>query len=59
MVGGIWVGLTIFFEIVFGRFVARHAWAKLVADYDLRQGRVWPLLLLWLLVLPYLSYRLS
>jgi hypothetical protein len=59
MVGGIWLLLTIAFEAGFGHFVAKHPWAELVADYDLRQGRVWLLLLLWLFALPYICHRLA
>jgi type VI protein secretion system component VasK len=59
MVGAIWFVLTIAFEIVFGRYVAKHSWAKIVAAYDLRKGQVWPLLLLWLFVLPSLVHCLN
>jgi hypothetical protein len=52
IVGAIWLGLTIAFEVVFGRFVAGHPWQRLALDYDVRKGRVWVLLLVWLLVLP-------
>ena len=59
LVGGIWLVLTIAFEFVFGYYVAKHSWAKIVAAYDLRKGQVWPLLLLWLFVLPSLVRRLN
>lgn len=52
IVGAIWLGLTVAFEVVFGRFVAGHPWQRLALDYNVRKGRVWVLLLLWLLVLP-------
>jgi hypothetical protein len=58
-VGGIWFLLTVAFEVIFGRYVAKHPWSQLAADYDLRRGRVWPLLLLWLFVLPCLCQGLS
>jgi hypothetical protein len=57
-VGGIWLGLTIAFEVGFGRYVAGHPWRRLAMDYNLRQGRVWSVLLLWLAVLPYVVFRL-
>jgi len=59
LVGGIWFLLTIGFEVGFGHYVARHSWADLAADYDLREGRVWLLLLLWLFALPSIFYRLG
>ena len=58
LAGSIWLLLTIVFEVVFGYFVAKNTWAKLVADYDVRHGRVWSLLLLWLFALPYVWHRL-
>jgi len=57
-IGGIWLFLTVAFEVIFGRYVAKHSWSQLIADYDLRRGRVWPLLLLWLFVLPFLCHGL-
>lgn len=57
LIGLIWLGLTVLFELVFGRFIARHSWKKLLADYDLLAGRVWLVFLAWLLILPYIVYR--
>jgi hypothetical protein len=57
-VGAIWFVLTIIFEIVFGHFVARFTWRRLAMDYNLLHGRVWVVLLAWLIVLPYVVYRL-
>lgn len=47
-VGWIWLGLTCLFELGFGRAVAKKTWRDLLADYNLRRGRTWPLVLLWL-----------
>ncbi len=58
LVGIVWLGLTIAFEILFGHFVVKSTWRRLASDYNLLKGRVWPLLLLWLLVLPYVVRRL-
>jgi hypothetical protein len=57
-VGAIWVVLTIAFEILFGHFIAKFTWRKLASDYNLLKGRVWVLILLWLLVLPYIVHRM-
>ncbi len=58
IVGAIWLVLTIAFEVLFGHFVAKFTWRKLAMDYNLLKGRVWVLILLWLLVLPYVVHRL-
>ena len=47
-VGAIWLCLTIAFEFGFGRLVAKMSWQDLLADYNLRRGRTWPLVLAWI-----------
>lgn len=44
-VGGIWLVLTTGFEFGFGRIAAGKSWRELGTDYDLRRGRLWPLVL--------------
>lgn len=56
-VGIIWLVLTVAFEFLFGHYVAGHSWAKLFADYNVFVGRVWPLVLLWLMIAPFLFYK--
>jgi hypothetical protein len=51
-VGAAWLALTIAFEFGFGRGVARTSWVELLADYDLRKGRLWPLVLAWIALGP-------
>jgi len=51
-VGGGWLALTMAFEFAFGRGVAHQSWRALLADYDLRAGRLWPLVLAWIAVGP-------
>jgi hypothetical protein len=57
-IGFLWLGLTVAFEFLFGRYVAGHSWSRLFQDYNLCAGRVWVLILLWVTVAPYLFYRL-
>ena len=57
-VGLLWLLLTIAFEFLFGHYIAGHSWRELLHDYNLAQGRIWPVFLLWIAVLPYLCYRL-
>ncbi len=52
LIGIIWTTLTILFEFVFGHYVMKHSWEKLFADYDIRKGRVWGLVLFSFLVAP-------
>jgi hypothetical protein len=56
-IGGLWVAGTIAFEFLFGHYVAHEPWKKLLSNYDVRQGRLWPLVLLTLLVAPVLLGR--
>jgi hypothetical protein len=51
--------MTITFEFGFGHFVAGHSWAKLLADYNILQGRVWSLFLVWITVLPFVVFKVA
>jgi len=51
-VGGAWLGLTVTFEFVFGRLVARKSWRELTAEYNIARGRLWPLVLAWIALGP-------
>jgi phosphate/sulfate permease len=57
-VGVIWLGMTVAFEFLFGHYVAKHSWERLLRDYNLLAGRVWIALLIWITVAPYLFYRI-
>jgi hypothetical protein len=52
------MALTLAFEFLFFHYVGGHAWSVLLANYDLSEGRLWPLILLWVGFAPYLFYRL-
>ncbi len=58
-IGVCWLILTLCFEFGFGHYIAGRSWSRLLHDYDLSSGRVWPLLLVWVACLPYLAYRSS
>ena len=51
-VGTAWLALTVAFEFGFGRGVAHTSMDELLADYDLRKGRLWPLVLAWIALGP-------
>ena len=50
-VGLLWLVLTVLFEFGMG-LVSGASWEAMLADYDLRRGRLWPLALLAILVAP-------
>ena len=58
-IGLIWLILTIGFEFLFGHYVAGHPWSKLLFDYNIFEGRLWVLVLLWITIAPYVFFRLS
>jgi hypothetical protein len=51
-VGAAWVALTLAFEFGFGHYVAKQSWQTLLADYDLRRGRLWPVVLAAVATMP-------
>ncbi|MDG6778083.1 hypothetical protein QCB44_05115 [Thiomicrorhabdus sp. zzn3] len=56
-IGAMWLVMTLVFEFGFGHWVVKHSWQTLLHDYNLFQGRVWPLVLLAVLLLPYAVYQ--
>lgn len=56
--GFIWLALTVAFEFLFGHYVMGHPWERLLHDYNLLAGRVWVLVLIWIVLAPPLFYRL-
>lgn len=59
VIGISWLVLTVAFEFGFGHYVAGHSWEKLLADYNLVNGRVWSLFLAWVTVLPFVVYTVT
>jgi hypothetical protein len=55
--GLFWMVLTVAFEFLFFHYVGGEPWEALLANYDIVHGRLWPLILLWVAVAPYLFYR--
>lgn len=58
-VGALWLVLTLAFEFLFGRYVARHSWEHLFHDYNVLAGRVWVLIPAWVAAAPYAFFRLA
>lgn len=59
VIGGCWLVMTMAFEFGFGHYVAGHSWQKLLADYNLLEGRVWSLFLVWVAIMPFVIFKLS
>jgi hypothetical protein len=53
-----WTTATIAFEFLFGHYVMGHAWDSLWADYQIFQGRLWPLVLMVTLFGPLVAHKI-
>jgi hypothetical protein len=56
-IGWFWMALTVAFEFLFFHYIAGHPWPELLANYDIANGRLWPLIPLWVAFGPYVLYR--
>jgi hypothetical protein len=56
-IGLLWLGLTVGFEIMLGRFVMGLSWERIFSDYDLLHGGLMPIGLLVLTVSPLIATR--
>jgi hypothetical protein len=52
IVGILWLALTLAFEFLAGHYLFHKSWAMLLADYDIRRGRIWVLVLVTTLLVP-------
>ncbi|HEV7505491.1 MAG TPA: hypothetical protein VGS07_11310 [Thermoanaerobaculia bacterium] len=57
-VGLLWLVLTLAFEFLFGHYASHLSWSTLLHEYDLLAGRLWALVPLWVMIAPYVFYRL-
>ena len=58
-IGILWMLLTIVFEFCLGRLVLGRDWSVLLHDYNLIEGRVWVLVLIWVAIAPSIFFRIS
>jgi peptidoglycan/LPS O-acetylase OafA/YrhL len=56
-VGIYWLALTVAFEFVFGHYVAGHSWERLLADYNIFNGRIWIIVLITTFFAPLVCYN--
>ena len=57
-IGLLWLTLTLVFEFGFG-LMRGNSWEKLLADYNILQGRIWILILIWTTIAPYLFFKIG
>jgi hypothetical protein len=57
-IGLMWLLMTIIFEFLFGHFVMGHTWEKLLYDYNILEGRLWIVVLIWVTISPFIFYRI-
>jgi hypothetical protein len=59
LVGAMWAGLTLIFEIGIGRFVMGITWERILSDYDLAEGGMMPMGLLVMLLAPLITAKIA
>ncbi len=59
LIGLLWLVMTVAFEFWMGRYIGKHPWSELLKDYNIAEGRIWLLLLLWIAIAPCLFYRIT
>jgi hypothetical protein len=52
IVGFIWLSMTVAFEFLFFHYVRGVLWGVLLHDYNIVEGRVWILVLVWVTIAP-------
>ncbi|MBI3188398.1 MAG: hypothetical protein HYZ31_11110 [Gammaproteobacteria bacterium] len=58
-IGLMWLTLTIAFEFLFFHYIGGHSWSALLANYNIFNGRIWVLVLIWIAIAPYLFFRFT
>jgi hypothetical protein len=57
-IGATWVVLTVVFEFVFGHWVDGKKWSELFENYNVADGRLWFLALVWIAAGPSIIRRI-
>jgi len=58
LIGCLWLALTLAFEFLGGHYLFKTPWDRLLADYNVAQGRIWVLVLVTTLLAPILVQAL-
>lgn len=56
LLGVAWSVMTLTFEIFFGYFVMGYPWPALFYEYNIMDGRLWRVVLIWTLLAPVTLY---
>ena len=57
-VGTYWLVLTVITEtFILGRLLGKHSWQEIFANYDILAGNLWPLVVIWIGILPYILVK--
>ena len=56
-IGTTWLVMTIAFEFLAGHYLFGNSWERLLADYNVLQGRVWVIVLVVTFIAPLLTRR--
>ncbi|MCX6152191.1 MAG: hypothetical protein NTX22_16820 [Ignavibacteriales bacterium] len=59
IIGTIWLFMTLIFEFGFGHYLARKTLEQLFQEYNILEGRLWLLVLLFTFLSPYIVYKSS
>lgn len=51
-IGALWLALTLAFEFLAGHYLFKVPWRRILADYNVLDGRIWILVLLITLIAP-------
>jgi hypothetical protein len=57
LIGGMWLVMTLAFEFGFFHYVGGKPWSQLLGDYNILNGRLWPLALVWTAIAPWVFWR--
>lgn len=58
IVGFIWLGFTLAFEILIGRFAAGYSWERIFSDYNMPEGGLLPIGLFAMTLMPLAAGKL-
>lgn len=58
IVGFIWLGFTLAFEILIGRFAAGYSWDRIFSDYNMPEGGLLPIGFLAMTLMPLAAGKL-
>lgn len=58
LTGCYWLNLTVLAEtFIVGRLIGKQSWEQIFSSYNLMQGNLWPLVLVWVAALPVIFHR--